>query len=931
MSLSYWQRVRSFLSFNTQPTLADIATQYERLPSITPWLALRDYDPNDRIFLLSDQRSVGTALGLNLWPCEARPADQLTAWAQQLASGIAQAIPQEKGSPWIVQWYVEDDLDLAPFYDQLCAAIPMARRGDVLTQQYLQVMQTHLQFMTRPGGVFVDRAQGDQRFNARIRRVRVMLYRKMASHLAPPSRDTAIAALLQVRRAWCAQLRELGLDPTVLTGRDVYEWLIAWFNPKPAIAGGDPRALLNQLVYPSEGTLPGGWDFGERCFFSTPRSDGQRLWLDGLPHAALTVQGIHHEAGMGVGHLTGECAHGEHVFALMDKFPAHTRLCLTMVIQHPDEVCRWLKKVEHSALGQSAKAMRYKTALQHAMAQMEANDPLYPMTLTVLLRGEDDAQLERAEHEATALCVQHGFHMVQGQHQLTPVDTYLRHLPMNYDFQFDEKYLNQSQLVFLSTLAKWLPVYGRSRGTSHLGMVLNNRGGEPFCYDLLRDKMKNGHTLVLGETGTGKSNLCVYLLTSLLAHHRPRVFILEAGDSFKLFAHYLAQCGLSVNRLSIRADRPISLNPFAEGLRVLEQLNALNEAAKQSQRQHTLDQLDMDLTPSESEADLSTAMDERRDLLGEMVIAALLMVTGCEAREEARLTRRDRAILVDAILLAAQTVQTQPHRRQLIASDIVVALNQLADDYDPVRDQARIQSAQRMSDNMAYFCRDPLSQQFFDREGDPWPLADVTLIDFGLFANEGYEAHRALAYAGINHRITAIAEATQHDERPVIAAHDELHLFLKIPLLAAMLTREAKMARKLGLVLLLFTQNMRDFADESQKVVAMMENILCLALPPDEIAQVERFRALSEEERALLRSARKVPGQYTEGVWLTPKVKGLCRIIPPRLMLNLAATDKHEKSQRQQLMKQYGISELEAAFQMAEAMMQAPVAVPDEF
>jgi conjugative transfer ATPase len=923
---------RWWSSQQSMPGVDDIARQYQPLPSITPWLALREYDPVHKVFLLADQRSVGTAIDIQLLPCESRPAHTLQALAGTLASGLQQAIPQEKGSPWVVQWYVEDDLDLAPFYDRLQAHVPDARRDEPLTQRYLNVMRSHMQWMAREGGVFLDRFQGGQRFNARIRRVRILLYRNLpATPTAEHSRESPLLQLRHVRRAWCTQLRDLGLAPRIVTGNQLYDWLVAWFNPAPKVTDGDPRALRDRLVYPPGDRLPVGWDFGERCFFATPRSDGQYLWLDDLPHSALTVQGIHHEAGLQVGHFTGECVHGDHVFALMDRLHAHSKLCLTMVIQHQDEVRQWLKKVEHSALGQSANALRHKAAIAEAQAQIDEQQPWFPMTLTCFLRGKDVAQLEAAQHDATALLVQHGFQVVQGAHRLTPVDTYLRHLPMNYDFRFDQKYLSQSRLVRLSTLAKLLPVYGRSRGTDHPGLLLFNRGGEPFCFDILRDKLKNGHTLVLGETGTGKSNLCVYLLTSLLAHDKPRVFILEAGGSFHLFAQFLMECGLSVNTLRIRADRPISLNPFADGLRVLTQLDALDEAARAQVQQDTLEHLEADLAQQTSEPQQEVAMDEQRDLLGEMVIAALLMITGCDPREEARLTRRDRAILVDAILLAANTVRAQPGRHQLIASDIVAALNQLADGYDPLRDSERLQSAKRMSDNMAYFCRDPLSQQFFDREGAPWPLVDVTVIDFGLFAHEGYEAHRALAYAGINHRITAIAEATQHSARPVIAAHDELHIFLRIPLLAAMLTREAKMARKLGLVLLLFTQNMRDFSDESQKVLAMMENFMCLALPPDEIAQVERFRTLTAEERALFESAKKVPGQYTEGVLLSPKVKGLFRVIPPKLFLNLAATDKHEKSERQRLMKQHGISELAAAMRMAEQMMQMPVEAPDEF
>ena len=95
--------------------------------------------------------------------------------------------------------------------------------------------------------------------------------------------------------------------------------------------------------------------------------------------------------------------------------------------------------------------------------------------------------------------------------ELYPIDAYLRYLPMCYDFQKDKKYHYRSQYVALSDIAKLLPFYGRSRGTANPGMIMFNRGGEPWLYDLFQDKTKNSHFLLLGETGTGKSNTLNFL------------------------------------------------------------------------------------------------------------------------------------------------------------------------------------------------------------------------------------------------------------------------------------------------------------------------------------------------------------------------------------------------------------------------------------
>lgn len=90
-------------------------------------------------------------------------------------------------------------------------------------------------------------------------------------------------------------------------------------------------------------------------------------------------------------------------------------------------------------------------------------------------------------------------------------------------------------------------------------------------------------------------------------------------------------------------------------------------------------------------------------------------------------------------------------------------------------------------------------------------------------------------------------------------------------------------------------------------------------MPPEEIDQVCRFKALTVEQRQLLRSAVKSPGKYTEGVVLSPRVEGLFRVVPPALYLALAMTEKHEKAERMRIMRETGCSEVEAAISVSQA------------
>ena len=66
-----------------------------------------------------------------------------------------------------------------------------------------------------------------------------------------------------------------------------------------------------------------------------------------------------------------------------------------------------------------------------------------------------------------------------------------------------------------------------------------------------------------------------------------------------------------------------------------------------------------------------------RDLLGEMEISARLMITGGDAHEDARLTRADRWLIQQAILVAVGQVKNSG-RGQVLTEDVASALRAMA-------------------------------------------------------------------------------------------------------------------------------------------------------------------------------------------------------------------------------------------------------------
>jgi hypothetical protein len=103
----------------------------------------------------------------------------------------------------------------------------------------------------------------------------------------------------------------------------------------------------------------------------------------------------------------------------------------------------------------------------------------------------------------------------------------------------------------------------------------------------------------------------------------------------------------------------------------------------------------------------------------------------------------------------------------------------------------------------------------------------------------------------------------------------------------------------------------------------MIEWWICLSMPPDEVEKIARFRELNPAQKALMLSARKESGKFTEGVILSKSMELLFRAVPPSLYLALAQTEPEEKAERYQLMRELGIGELDAAIKMAGRIDQA--------
>lgn len=290
--------------------------------------------------------------------------------------------------------------------------------------------------------------------------------------------------------------------------------------------------------------------------------------------------------------------------------------------------------------------------------------------------------------------------------------------------------------------------------------------------------------VVFGPTGAGKSATLNYLSMLVMAIHRPRLVIADAGKSFDLMVKDMATKGLSVHRVNLSGDTDVSLPPFVYGSQLLQDKEIM-ESFKAAEEyfgagrvsppkrmlrtvgaERLMESVNEVMEPADADDDSD---EEKRDYLGEMLISAIMMITGGEDAELKRMTRADRYLVTRAIIRAAVRVSKEgkPHP---LTQDVALELTAMVKDAS--LSEHRRSRAEEMGHSMMSFTTG-LRGKLFNRLGQDWPDADVTLVEMGTLTKDGYEDALAVAYTSLLDSVQSRAEAAQHEDRPLIMLTDE--------------------------------------------------------------------------------------------------------------------------------------------------------------
>ncbi|MFC4250366.1 conjugative transfer ATPase [Sinimarinibacterium flocculans] len=905
-------------------TEADNAALYDVAPSFVELLPWVEYLPDSQCMLLEDGQSVAAFFELTPIGTEGREMAWLGEARDALENALQDSFDELDDNPWVIQLYAQDEANWDAYLQTLKSYLQPRAQGSAFSEFYLRFFAHHLRAISKPGGLFEDTTVTRLPWRGQVRRVRMVIYRRTPKAAASRRGQSPEQALTTICDRLVGGLSNAGVKARRLGAADIHDWLLRWFNPNPTLLGtsaADRERFYTLTRYPEESEageieLASGTDFAQRLFFGQPRSDvANGLWFfDGVPHRVIAMDRL--RTPPATGHLTGETRKGgDAVNALFDQMPEDTVMCLTLVATPQDVLEAHLNHLARKAVGDTLASEQTRQDVQQVRSLIGSAHKLYRGALTFYLRGHDVAELDARGLQLANVMLNAGLQPVREEDEVAPLNSYLRWLPCVYDPASDRRQW-YTQLMFAQHAANLAPVWGRSQGTGNPGVTLFNRGGGTITFDPLnrRDRQMNAHLFLFGPTGSGKSATLNNILNQVTAIYRPRLFIVEAGNSFGLFGEFATRLGLTVHRVRLAPGADVSLAPFADARRLVDTPNEVQT-------------LDADaLEEEQADPSMTTGNDEQRDVLGELEITARLMITGGEEREEARMTRADRSLIRQCVLDAAKRCVAE--ERTVLTRDVRDALRERS--HDTTLPEARRTRLLEMADAMDMFCQGA-DGEMFDRAGTPWPEADITIVDLATFAREGYNAQLSIAYISLINTVNNIAERDQFLGRPIINVTDEGHIITRNPLLAPYVVKITKMWRKLGAWFWLATQNLDDLPKAAEPMLNMIEWWICLSMPPDEVEKVARFRELTLSQKALMRSARKESSKFSEGVILSKSMEVLFRAVPPSLYLAMAMTEPEEKAERFQLMRQHGISELDAAIRLAERIDRSRGIEPPEF
>lgn len=914
--------------FTKEPLLtkSELQSTYTtQRPSFASRLPYAGWDNESKTFILEDLISRAIVLTIDPIATEGKTGEQLAGKRDTIAEMYRIFEERELfDGTWVVQEFSYEDNNIDRIITKMRSHVIKHAQGTRFTEAYIKLIERHYRSINKEDGFYFDKAVTNQKWRFKIPRTKLVIYRRQSPRdidRINKGKHCPVEEIQHIYKQIETKLNSNGITFTVDDDIAMFSWLFKFFNPNPDIADFDDKAVYYEKMCDVDSDLLVGRSLCEALLSSPPKSDIQEnCWFfNDSPSKFLRFSALRKAPRIGA--MSGEVSEGEGAhetnYCLMDSLPANTILTKTVVIAPKTAFSERLGRVAASVKGFGDDAKKMERNLDEIDSLIQTDNQKVFVTMGAYISGSHLTELEDNQRKVTTILGNSNIMLYKDNIDALGMESFINHLPMNFRPGFDKEGL-YLRTMWAQHAANLFLGFGRGEGTGNPCLAMFNRGGSPVYVDPFSkaDKDNNSFGFISGPSGAGKSVTITQIVYSIMAMKRPRLFLVEYGDSFSIAAKDWEKKGLSVNYLKVMPGTEPILAPFSKLDRVLD--NITDESVEREIIENIEDIEYEDLSAIDNEQD---DVAGQGDTLGELELVLLLMITGSEESEFKRYTRADRSLFRRALIETAKRQRQKGYDAGLgkalptIVEDIKETLTMMSQDMTHHESKRLILSDAALS--LEAFTSG-ISKRLFNTPGEAWPDTDITIFNVGLLSQEANNAQLNVAMLSLLQHINNLSEHFQSDPRDVVSITDEAHLFLNNAMLGKILTRVVKTARKLGHITFFATQDLADLSGESEKILSNIEWFYCLNFGLEEAIKVKKIKNLSDEDVHMMTATRKLDRCYTEGVLVSKKHRIMFRISPPSLMLAVAMTDTSEKAERKLMMQELGTDdELEAVYEFS--------------
>jgi hypothetical protein len=926
--------VKELFNFSDYESVNAGAKTFKLPPSFAKEIRIAEYDPANKLFWLSDARTPVAMLEIKGISTEGATEKDLQDFENRLFETLSLFKKyNKKDHPWTVQMYAKDEDDYTLIYEKMLNAIDKDLHGTQLTETYKKFLHEHLKYVYQEDGIYDDNSS---RFKGKARKTRLVFYR------TNPKADvrSAVREITKLRRSIESKFK--GFDDSLnvkckrISEKDYFLWMFNKFH-RSVKGYNSVSEYLEKHPFCSDKDRPFGYDFISKALaFPIKSNEEDGSWKIGETYHKY-ISALELNAPPRIGSTTAELIKmGGGRSAWLDGLPSGTEFHMTFNTLSKHDIEKEMENKANSAKrSTSDDADKLLEEIKYYKRQFTEGNFIYPTQVGCFISAKSIEDLQDNEDAVNDSLNLINYEYLDSEYDLERLDKFVRFLPANYEMSYDSEYYT-GKFTSVRHIARLAPIgYARQTGSDEPLFYSFNRSGEIVFNNMYHDEAENKHWACFGTTGAGKSVNMGSKIMSLMANKRPYLVLIDAGKSFEFEVDFLASQEVTTRKIEIKMTDSlpdVSLNPYAETKAFIGQYKSLEKISKKVQK--TIDNLldesfdraenkhqeNIALVKEDSkQADKKENEEENRDYIAEWMTSSLLMATNGKSLQEAGFGDKHKRILYETLHKLALEIDASGIDRQLLPTEVSNRLSEIAETHKESTDKflyLQSEHAYDLAIGFSNFLASPLNRMYFDTPSRPMEDVEITYLELGLFKDDKDSniAPRALALNSVVSQTMTKCEARQHLNRLTHLIVDECHIPLSSALTAALLTQCSKMARKIGIVIGLATQDPEDFKGTAQKMLNNISTFELLKFKSDtSLSKFCTLLGLDDRTLDLVRSISNKKKCHSESLLVNNKYKLLTRCIPFKEIIFMLMNEPDEKAARKAIAKEYNCSEFEAA------------------